>query len=542
MARSSYSEANIVRLKFPDNVRENPGMYLGERGRSMVFQCVKEIFDNSADEFMAGRNKSIFVYADNKANVYLVADKAQGIPVGLKVVDPENPRSKKASTLTLIFTELHTGGKFNDSAYKKSRGVHGVGAAGVNAVSSSFEVWTFRDKAWHYQKFSKGKPVTELLKEKPPVRVTKIMPYKPVSGTIVLWSTDQTIVSTDKGKTKATLDLGYTAAWMKSFANLNPGLEVTFSANGKSKTFLNKGGLESIIKQRLAERDVTATGRMFSFIHDDMSVALQWSTYSDDDALETYVCSGRTRDDGEHELGFRNSLNAALAPFKKKTQKFAPKDAYSGLVGILDWKMHHAEYSGQTKDRLTSNVSKQVEALLLPQLKLFFDKNKPLARAIVKRAMAVKVSKEAFKKTLSAIADAKGRAKSSLPSSLVAAPKCPVAARELYLVEGDSAAGCFIGNTPVLLSDGSTILFEEMAKRTEAGEQFKGFAFNLKTKKEVEVIFDEPRLTKWVDELIEVELSDGTTWICTIDHPWLQIDGIYTEAQDLKEGIELQTR
>lgn len=437
----TYDEQSITRLKFPESIRVSPGMYLGERGPAMVFQCVKEIFDNCADEFMAGRNRSIFVYADNKTNKYLVADQAEGIPVGLKLVDPENPRSKKVSTLTLIFTELHTGGKFDDKAYAKSRGTHGVGAAGVNAVSSSFEVWTFRDKAWWYQKFAFGKPVSDLTKAKPTVAVTKLLPYKPVKGSIVLFSVDQTIVSPDKGKTKVNLDIPFTANWLRSFANLNPGLDVTFSANGKTKTFSNRAGLAAIIKQRMTSLEVEATGKMFEMQTDDISVALQWSTYPEDDGLATYVCSGRTRDDGEHEVGFRNALTSVLSQYKKKTQKFAPKDAYSGLIGILDWKMHKAEYNGQTKDRLTSNVSKQVEALVLPELTKFFAKNATLARAIIRRALEVKNSKEAFKKTLSAIADAKKKSKSPLPASLVSAPKCTPAARELFIVEGDSAAG-----------------------------------------------------------------------------------------------------
>ena len=445
MARKSavatYDESNIKRLPFPENVRHRPGMYLGERGSPMVFQCVKEIFDNCADEAFAGRNKYVFVHVDNKNNQYLIADKAQGIPVGMVPIDPKKPRGPKASTMTLIFTELHTGGKFDDKAYSKSRGTHGVGAAGVNAVSTSFEVWTFRERTWYYQKFSCGKAVTELKKEKPPVRVTKLMPYKPTNGSIVLFSVDQTVVSTDKGKTPARLDVPYTANWMKSFAQLNPGLEITFSCNGKSKTFLNKGDISTLIKSRVAALELTATGRMFVMQTDDISCALQWSSYIEDDGLETYVCSGRTRDDGEHEVGFRNALTAALTPYKKKTQKFAPKDAYSGLIGILDYKMHGAEYNGQTKDRLTSNVSKQVEALLAPELKKFFEKNKTVARAIIRRAMDVKASKEAFKKTLTAIAEAKKKSKSSLPAALISAPKCTTGARELYLVEGDSAAG-----------------------------------------------------------------------------------------------------
>lgn len=435
-----YDEKSIKRLVFPDNVRHRPTMYLGGRGDQMVFQCVKELFDNCSDEFFAGRNKSVFIHIDNKNNRYLVADEAQGIPVGLVPVNPEQPKGPKASTLTLVFSELHTGGKFDDKAYSISRGTHGVGAACVNAVAASFEVWTHRDRAWHYQKFLKGKAVGGVLKSAPPAAVANLLPAKPTKGTIVLFSVDQSVVAASP-KTPAKLDLPFTAAWMKAYANLNPGLRITLSANGKTRTYLNTEGLMVLVKQKLAEYEATPTGKPFVYTSDNMSLAVQWSTYAEDNGLSTFVCSGRTIHDGEHEVGFRSALFAALAPYRKKNQKVAPKDLYSGLVGVFDYRMHGAEYSGQTKDKLESNVSKQVEQELTPVLSQFFDKNKAVARAIVRRALEVKASKEAFKKQLTAIATAKKSSKSSLPSGLTAAPRCTPAARELYLLEGDSAGG-----------------------------------------------------------------------------------------------------
>lgn len=439
--KTTYTEDNIQRLQGLEGLRAKPTMYLGERGNSMVFQALKELADNAIDESFAGRNDFVYVYADNKTNTYLVADKAHGIPVGLVPVDKKKPRGPKVSILTLIFTEIHTGGKFNDQAYLKSRGTHGIGASATNAVSSSFEVWTNRDKVWYYQHFKCGEPVAPLKEGKPPKSVKDVIPYNPTCGSIIRFTPDQTIVSKDGGKTKAKLDLSYTAEWLRNVATLNPGLTITFSANGKTKTYQNKGGLINIIKTALEKDNLEAIGKPFIFKNDFVSCALQWSTYAEDDGLKTYVCSGITTEHGEHEIGLRNALNAALTPFKKKNQKFAPKDVYYGMVGVFDYHMSGAEYSSQTKTKLSSNVSKSIEEVLTPELTKFFNKNKSLARSIIKRAIDVKNSKEAFKKMLTGIAEAKRNSRGKLPPGLVASPRANPNTREIYLIEGDSAAG-----------------------------------------------------------------------------------------------------
>lgn len=436
-----YDESSIKRLKGLEGVRMRPTQYLGQRGNYMVFQCAKEIWDNAFDEAFAGRNKHIYVHADNKNGSYLIADQAEGIPVGLVLSDPENPRSKKVSMMTLIFTEIHTGGKFDDKAYAQAKGTHGVGASATNAVSSSFEVWTFRDRKWHYQKFAKGLAVGVVENTPPPKSVKDRLNYVPKKGTIVLFSPDQTVVSVDKGKTKAVLELSYTARWLKDMALLNPGIEVTFSANGKTKTFFNKDGLTYLLKYRMQKLECEPEGRVFAHDSGNMSVALQWSSHPEDDQMFTYVCSGLTNEGGEHEVGFRNALFKSISAFKLKSHKFAPKDIYYGLIGIFNYKMSGAEYGGQTKNKLVSNVAADVEKELLPVFNAFFNKNKTLARRIIRRAVDVKKSKEEFRKSLKSVSDAKRATKSNLPSCLVTAPKATVATRELFIVEGDSAGG-----------------------------------------------------------------------------------------------------
>lgn len=437
-----YDESSIKRLKGLEGVRMRPTQYLGQRGDFMLFQAIKELWDNALDEFLAKRNKHIFVYADNKTQTYIVADRAQGIPVGLVPSDPKNLKSKKVSTLTLIFTEIHTGGKFDDKAYKTSKGTHGIGASATNAVSLSFEVWTRRENKWYYQKFSKGEPVADLATVRAiPADVKKCLNYDPKQGTIIRCVPDQSIVSADGGKTKARLSLSFTSSWLKDVAMLNPGIEITFSAQNKIKTYHNKDGLKYLIGKKLEAAEAEADGRLLEYNSESCRVALQWSSYAEADRMETYVCSGKTTENGEHEVGFRNALFKAVSEYKKKTDKFAPLDLYYGLIGIFDYHMSGAEYSGQTKNKLVSNVAGEIEKELLPQFKAFFVKNKTLARSIIRRAVEIKKSKEAFKTAVKNAQEAKQRTKASLPPGLVAAPKATAATRELYLVEGDSAAG-----------------------------------------------------------------------------------------------------
>lgn len=535
-----YDESSIKRLRGLEGIRHRPTMYLGERGDMMVYQGAKEIWDNCADEFLAGRNKFIFVHVDNKTGTYTIADKAQGIPTGTVLTDPDNPKSKKISLLTAIFTEIHTGGKFDNSAYKVSRGVHGVGAAATNAISSSFKVWTNRDGKWYHQTFKHGKVATDITNTAPDKAVRALLPYAPKSGTIVQFIPDYAIVNEAKGK-QAKLDMTYAASRLKDLATLNPGLEIVLSCNGKSKTYLNKD-LKTIIDQELKKFEVEAIGRPFIFHTQTLTAVLQWTTYDEDDGFSTFVSSGITEDGGEHEVGMRNAIHKSISKYKKAKDSFTATELLSGLLGVFDYKMSGAEYSGQTKSKLVSRVAPEVEAALLPELDKFFAKNKALARQIIKRTLDLKKAKEEFKRDAKAISEGKKKGKGiNLAGILVSCPRCNPAKRELFILEGDSAGGCFIGSTPVLLADGTTLTFEEMATRSALGEQFKGLAFNLETKEQVEILFDEPRLTKYTSELIEVCLSDGTTWYCTPDHPWLSSAGIYKPAEDLKPGDTLQS-
>ena len=433
---SAYNEDSIQHHKGLAAVRVRPGMYLGERGDSMVYRALKEIVDNCYDEYAAGRNLSIEVHADTKTNTYIVVDSAQGIPVGLH-------KTAKISTLTLILTELHAGGKFDNKAYKTSAGTHGVGAAATNAVSSFFECWTFRTGSWHYQAFKEGKalaPVKTVAKID--LSVTRLLQKKPRQGTVIRFTPDQTIVSVDKGKTVAKLNVPYTASWLRNLAMMNKNLAITFTVGAKSKTYLNKVGMIKMLKDRIEKEELEPMGKALLLEDDVLSFAVQWTSYPEEDGIKSYVSSSLTRDGGTHLEEFYAGLTKAISEFKLKRDKFAPRDLRNGLVGVLNFKMSQPEFSSQVKDRLTSNLEKSVYTKTYTFFKTFFTANKSLVRRILKRAAEVKKTKEQFRKLMDGVAKINSSKRGiMLPNILATARKCRPEDRELFLVEGDSAAG-----------------------------------------------------------------------------------------------------
>ena len=436
-SRGEYNESSIQVLEGLEGLRMRPTIYLGERGDSMVYRGAKEIWDNVVDEFMAGRNKYLEVVSFPSKNTYIVADRAGGIPVG---IHPDY-KKQKISTLTLIFTRLHAGGKFNDSAYKTSAGTHGIGASATNAVCELFEVWTHRDGAWHYQKFSKGVPQTEVLRKAPPADVVNALSSRPTKGTIIRFKFDQSIVQGDQ-ETPARLQTSVAVETLKTAAMLNTGLTVRFSVNGKSKQWVNNAGPKALIDKLLASTEAEAVGRPLLFEDAQCTLALQWSSFPSDEGFLSYVSCSPTKEHGTHVTGLTDALARTLNKYAPGKQKVTPSDVRFGLLGVLNWRMSGPEFTSQVKDKLASKVTKEVTAKVQPLIDAFFAKNQPLARKILKRIADLTKLKESQKKLLENIAEAQTKSKGlMLPGVLLQAPNCQVEKRELYIVEGDSAAG-----------------------------------------------------------------------------------------------------
>jgi DNA gyrase subunit B len=189
-------------------------MYIGELGNHAVFHLIKEAVDNCVDEYFAGRNATCEVVV--KDNVCVVHDESGGIPIGTN-------KELGISTLTAVFTHLHAGGKFDNTAFKVSAGTHGVGNKAITALSTRLEVWTYRDGTWYYQKFSKGKVVSKVEKKKPSPEVVGLLPKAPKKGTILLWEPDKDII----GK-NAKLVQKDMVTYLEGLAYLNKGFKVVY--------------------------------------------------------------------------------------------------------------------------------------------------------------------------------------------------------------------------------------------------------------------------------------------------------------------------
>ena len=559
---ASYSADDFDVLEGLEGVRMNPTMYLGELGSMMAYRAVKEWADNSYDEYIAGRNKYIEVILDYDRDIYVVADGAGGIPVDIKKLKS----GEKISVMTAAYTRMHAGGKFRNSAYKTSAGTHGVGVAAVNAVCSWMKVWTNRKGVMYHQEYAKG----EVVGAKDPIKVKSwdkdlckhLQLPSSKYGTIGVFQLDQTVVSVDaiRGSKKKRKELQHASAnepqidtWLHNMALLNPGLKIVLTVvrdkKVRSVEHYNAKDLKYTVTSYVAERDLESKGSPFVYRDDNIILAIQWTVSDSQDLFNSFVNSSPTVDGGTHVAGLVAALATALKPYapaakgkgKGKKQGYKEIDLLIGCAGFFDWRMHGAQYSSQVKDKLVSNVKGPVEETLTPLFVKYFEDNKRLAQNIVKCAMAASKGRDELSSIVRNLADTKSKSRGGLliPELLTMATRAKPDERELFVVEGDSAGGCFIGTTPVKLADGSILTFEELAHRTELGEKFEGVSFNIDKQTFERHLFVRPRLTKYVDELVEVEMSDGVVYVCTVDHPWL-VDGCrYVAAGDLSPGDRL---
>lgn len=427
----TYTANDIDVLEGLEGVRKRPSIYVGDTNKHALFQIIKEAIDNAVDEALIGANDRVLIKLHKESMSILVADAGRGIPV-------ETHSKTQISTLTTILTRIHAGGKFNGK--EVTVGTHGVGISATNALSSIFEVWTYRakkfnsdqsvPKTWYYQKFEKGIPFCEVIEGvKPP------LDWK--SGTIVQFTPDPTIfVKNYKIPTKRLEE------WLYSLQYLCPGLEFTLWANDKETTYKSKNGISQWVNELVAKRESTTIGKRFEYKDNELQVALQWTNCDDEDVL-SYVNCCPTIDHGSHFEGFKKALNDSLASFSE--EKYSKDDLRIGLVEILHFKMREPTYDTQTKEHLSSDFAEsRIKELLTPALTDFFSRNRSLADTILTKAIKLRQARERFKKDREAIRGitlVSKTAKHVLPAVLLGAPHCKPEERELFICEGRSAQG-----------------------------------------------------------------------------------------------------
>ncbi|HYG74257.1 MAG TPA: DNA topoisomerase (ATP-hydrolyzing) subunit B [Planctomycetota bacterium] len=429
VAEGNYDASDIKKLEFPEAIRKRPGMYVGGANENGLHHLVYEAVDNAVDEAIAGhcKNIKVYLYADGSVSV---EDDGRGIPVA------EHP-TEKISTLEVVMTNLHAGGKFGDTkGYKVSGGLHGVGIKCANALSEWFNVVVQRDGGMWEQKYHRGIRQTDVIRIGDSAK----------RGTKVHFKPDPQIFPIPELKFE-TLSKRF-----REMAFLNPGLAITVAdeRNGKNEVYDYPGGIKAFVEHLNAGRtpihkDVIACHARSENI--EIDVAFQ---YNDgyDEKIFCFTNNINNSLGGTHLSGFKTALTRVFNKYGREHEIFdkdvavSGDDMREGLTAIISVKVPEPQYDSQSKTRLvTAEVEGLVNSLLGQKLEDVCETNPKTAQAICRKAKDAAIAREAARKAKE-LARRKGAfSGGGLPGKLADCQSRDPEETELYLVEGDSAGG-----------------------------------------------------------------------------------------------------
>ena len=429
-----YGGSQIQVLEGLEAVRKRPGMYIGSTSASGLHHLVYEIVDNSIDEALAGYCKHITVTI-NPGNSITVTDDGHGIPVDIQ------PQTGKPA-LEVVFTVLHAGGKFGGGGYKVSGGLHGVGASVVNALSEWLTARVHKNGNIYEMKFSRGHIIQEM----------KIVGKTDKTGTEVTFQPDPEMFDT------LIYDYNILHERMREEAFLNAGLSITITDNRQaddiSETMCYEGGIKEFAV--FCNRNKTALHNDIIYMHgtkDDASaeIAIQ---YNDgyNEFLLSFANDVRTPEGGMHETGFKTALTRVLNAYGQKNgiikgdDKVSGEDCREGITAIISVKLTDAQFEGQTKAKLgNAYIRTLVDNIVNEQLAIYFEEHPQTAKIILEKAMMANRAREAARKARDNARRKTGLESGGMPEKLKDCNEKDPSLCELYIVEGDSAAGSAIG-------------------------------------------------------------------------------------------------
>ena len=428
-----YGAEQIQVLEGLEAVRKRPGMYIGSTSASGLHHLVYEIVDNSIDEALAGYCKHITVTI-NEGNSITVTDDGRGIPV-----DIQQQTGKPA--LEVVFTVLHAGGKFGGGGYKVSGGLHGVGASVVNALSQWLTARVYKNGNIYEMKFSRGHITQEM----------RIIGTTDRTGTEVTFQPDPEMFDT------LIYDYSILHERMREEAFLNAGLSITITdARGEEKvseTMCYEGGIREF---------ATWCNRNKTTIHNDViymsgtkddasaEIAVQYNDGYNEFML-SFANDVRTPEGGMHETGFKTALTRVLNNYGVKTglikgdDKVSGDDCREGITAIISVKLTDAQFEGQTKAKLgNAYIRTLVEQIVGDQLATYFEEHPATAKIILEKAMMANRAREAARKARENARRKTGLESGGMPDKLQDCNEKDPELCEIYIVEGDSAAGSAI--------------------------------------------------------------------------------------------------
>ena len=427
-----YGGSQIQVLEGLEAVRKRPGMYIGSTSTSGLHHLVYEIVDNSNDEALAGYCRHITVTI-NPGNSITVTDDGRGIPVDIQ------PQTGKPA-LEVVFTVLHAGGKFGGGGYKVSGGLHGVGASVVNALSESLTARVHKNGNIYEMKFARGHITQEMT----------VVGKTDKTGTEVTFQPDPEMFDDTVYSYETLRDR------MREEAFLNAGLSITISdkrEEEKTQTMCYEGGIREF---------VTWTNRHKTVVHQDViymqgtkddasaEIAVQ---YNDgyNESIQSFANDVRTPEGGMHETGFKTALTRVLNAYGVKNgiikgdDKVSGEDCREGITAIVSVKLTDAQFEGQTKAKLgNAYIRTLVDQIVNDQLATYFEEHPQTAKIILEKAMMANRAREAARKARENARRKTGLESGGMPDKLQDCNEKDPSLCELYIVEGDSAAGSAI--------------------------------------------------------------------------------------------------
>ena len=427
-----YDDSSIKILEGLEAVRKRPGMYIGSTDKRGLHHLVWEIVDNAIDEAINGYGKHIVITIHSDKSIS-VSDEGRGVPVGMHASGKPTPE--------VIYTVLHAGGKFEESGYKVSGGLHGVGGSVVNALSKWMEVTIKRDKGEYFIRFKDGGKVEKPLKKIGTTNKT---------GTTVRFLPDPEIFSTT--------NFSYTTICerMQESAFLLKGLtiEVHDEEDDRHAKFYYETGLVAFVEYLNEDKTTLHNVLDFEGVKNkiDVEIAMQYTdTYQEN--IVSFVNNVKTSDGGTHEVGFKTALTRVFNDYAKnngfikgKEKALEGSDVREGLTAVISLKIPEdmLQFEGQTKGKLgTPQARTIVDSIVTEKLQFYLEENKAIATEIITKSLKSKVAREAARKAREEAR--KGKSKNpkerALSGKLTPAQSKDKTKKELFLVEGDSAGG-----------------------------------------------------------------------------------------------------
>jgi len=424
-----YDASDIKVLEGLSAVRKRPSMYIGNTSFEGLHHLVYEVVDNSIDEALAGYCDYIRIQILNDNSV-VITDNGRGIPVDIH--DTEG-----ISALQVVMTKLHAGGKFDNSSYKVSGGLHGVGISVVNALSEFLDVQVYRDGKIYHQLYERGEPKTKL----------EVTGKSVETGTRIHFLPDKDIFEF------VHIDFDILAKRMRELSFLTKGVKIKISdeRTGKKKEFIYEGGIKSFVeylnknKEVLHKKPIYISGNKNGV---SVEVALQYNN-SYKETLFTFANNINTTEGGSHLSGFKASLTRSINQYlqnspmgKNFKEKLTGDDIREGLAAVVSVKLPNPQFEGQTKTRLgNSEIKGLVENLVNEGLSSFFEENPKVIKAILAKAIDTARAREAARRAKD-LARRKGvLSDQSLPGKLADCQEKDPSKSEIFIVEGDSAGG-----------------------------------------------------------------------------------------------------